>query len=103
PLETASKHSRGGMRAPGSKNFTSNLPPDMRSMSLVKRTPEGPRCVSALPKALCIFQRILSWALAALAITVNANADAPSTPSLSRLLDMWHSSHFGRQDSDTTA
>ena len=36
----------------------SNWPPDMRSMSLEKRTPEGPRCGSELAKALCIFHWI---------------------------------------------
>ena len=64
--------------APGSKNFISNLPPDMRSMSLEKRTPDGPRCVSELANALGIFQRTRSWALAAVAISVSAAADAPS-------------------------
>jgi hypothetical protein len=34
----------------------------------------------------------LSWALAAVAIAVRAKADAPRTPSLSRLFDIWQSS-----------
>ena len=55
PLEIASKHSSGGMSAPGSKNLISNLPPDMRSMSFEKRRPDGPRCGSWLPNALGIF------------------------------------------------
>ena len=68
---------QGGMSAPGSKNFISNLPPDMRSMSLLNRTPDGPRWVRALPKALCIFQRTFSCALAAVAIPAMIKANRP--------------------------
>ena len=97
PLETASKHSSGGISAPGSKNLISNLPPDMRSMSLEKRTPEGPRWGSALPNALCIFQRTRSWAFAAVSMSVKVKADTPRTPSFNSAFDMWHSSQVGHR------
>ena len=50
-------------------------------MFLEKRKPDGPRCVSVLANALCIFQRILSWALASVAITPH-KAIALSKPEL---------------------
>ena len=57
-------------------------------MSLEKRTPEGPRCGSELPKALCIFQRTVSWAPAGVASMVTVKVDAAKTPSFNRLVDM---------------
>src|SRR5262245_44752677 len=64
----------------------------MRSISLEKRRPEGPRWVSRLTKAPWLFQRAFSCALATVAVAVRAMADAPMSPSFSRLLDMWQSS-----------
>src|SRR5215471_20720780 len=68
----------------------------MRSMSLEKRTPEGPRCGSWLPNALCIFQRTRSWAFAAVSTSVRVKADRPKTPSFNSGFDIWHSSDVGR-------
>src|SRR6266550_2051358 len=68
----------------------------MRSMSLEKRTPEGPRCGSWLPNALCIFQRTRSWAFAAVSTSVKVRADRPKTPSFNSPFDIWYSSHVGR-------
>src|SRR4029450_11315794 len=60
----------------------------MRSMSLVKRLPEGPRCGSELAKALCIFQRTFSCAPAPVATAAQASTDRPVSPILSRNFDM---------------
>src|SRR3990172_13297644 len=71
----------------------SNFPPDMRATSLVKRTPDGPRCGSELPNALGILHLTRSWALTSLVVAVNPaadrhNATPPQSPSLSQLLDI---------------
>src|SRR6187401_881015 len=81
------------MSAPGSKNFTSSRPPDMRSMSLEKRTPEAPRCGSWLPNALCIFQRTRSWAVASVIAAAKPkaathSADAATSASFGIRIDM---------------
>src|SRR5262245_20216200 len=68
----------------------------MRSMSLEKRTPEGPRCGSWLPNALCIFQRTRSWALAGVSTSVKVKADRPKTPTFNSRFDIWYSSHVAR-------
>jgi len=61
-------------------------------MSLLKRTPPGPRCVSELANALCIFQRIFSWALASVVIAVRLKAEPRASrrnsPSFSELFDI---------------
>src|SRR4029450_1389391 len=69
----------------------------MRSMSLEKRTPEGPRCGTWLPNALCIFQRTRSWAFAAVSTSVKVKAHRPRTPSFNSRFDIWCSSHVGRR------
>jgi hypothetical protein len=81
------------MSAPGSKNFTSNLPPDRRSMSLEKRTPEAPRCGSELANALCIFQRTRSWAFASVSVAARPkapthSANAPASAGFSIRIDI---------------
>jgi hypothetical protein len=46
--------------------------------------------VSELANALCIFQRVLSWAwaLASVAIAASIKADAPTNPSLKKHFDI---------------
>src|SRR5262245_20559672 len=68
----------------------------MRSMSLVKRVPEGPRCGSELAKALCIFQRTFSCAPASLATAAAASTDRPVSPILCSNFDM-ESPPFGQK------
>src|SRR6185295_4015857 len=90
PLATESKHSSGGIRAPGSKNLTSNLPPDMRSMSFEKRTPEVPRCGRLPANALCIFQWIVaSWALALVVSSATDTVDANLKQNFETALDIF--------------
>jgi hypothetical protein len=61
----------------------------MRSMSLLKRTPDVPRCGSELPNALCIFQRTVSCAPAGVASTAMDMADANVTQNFKTGLDIF--------------
>ena len=79
PLEVASKPSFAGINAPGSKNFIVNLPPDMRSMFLEKRTADVPRWGTVLPQALCSFHRMRCCASASF---VNARPATVATAAM---------------------
>ena len=77
PLDTASKASRLGTRAPGSWNLIWKLPSDICETRSLSRTPEGPRAGMLLPNVLCIFQRTRSCAPASSAAT---RATEPARP-----------------------
>ena len=66
-------------------------------MSLEKRTPDVPRCGSELPKALCIFQWITSWALDGVASTPMDNTDANMTQNFETELDIFSPSRVGKK------
>src|SRR5688572_11505112 len=78
------------------------LPSVISSMSLAKRCPEGPRCVSWLPKALCILQFTLVCAKETVDTAAKASATA-AAPHCDGLIicppplgwRMNHSSAFG--------